>query len=96
MTTTQSSSSIPTSGTWFSRWSGAYELTSGVDYAGALTLATSWATVGLVESDVAVEVEVFPSGNEWLVDVVAHERTSPFSTLGRRQARIDSSGRLVA
>ncbi|MEI6372992.1 MAG: hypothetical protein WCP26_04340 [Actinomycetes bacterium] len=96
MTTTQSSSSIPTSGTWFSRWGGVYELTTGVDYAGALSLATSWATVGLVESDVEVEVEVFPSGNEWVVDVVALERTSPYSTLGRRQARIDSSGRLVA
>jgi len=90
-------SPVPTTGTWFSHVGHEpYQLTSGLAYDQALELATSWATTGLEEPTVEVEVDVTASGDEWVIDVVAHERSYPFTHLGARRARIDAQGQLVA
>jgi len=92
-----SAPAVPMTGTWFARvGQSPYELSSGLDYTAALEVATHWATEGLTEPTVEVEVAVYPAGEEWVVDVVATELVYPFETLGTRRARIDSRGRLVA
>jgi len=87
-----------TTGTWFSRWGkSAYELSTGVDYNQAVRMATEWATRDLNPSEsVEVEIDVVPSGDEWVVDVVAYERDEIVRPIGSRRARITSAGRLVA
>lgn len=94
---TDERTAVPLAGTWFGRMGLApYQLMSGLTHDDALQMATHWATDGLAEASVEVEVELFAEGEEWVVDVVAHERGFPFETLGTRRARIDRSGRLVA
>jgi len=89
-------SPIPMTGTWYGRFGAAYEVSGPIEYQRALRVATSWAARGLVDEGVELEVEVTPAGDEWVVDVVAHERDFPFERLGERRARIDARGRLVA
>ncbi|MEI6230021.1 MAG: hypothetical protein WCP81_04750 [Actinomycetes bacterium] len=88
----------PLTGTWFSRWGkSAYELSTGVDYAQAVRMATEWATRDLDANDaVEVEIDVIPVGDEWVVDVVAFEVNDVVRPIGSRRARITSAGRLVA
>lgn len=95
MDTTQYSP-VPLTGTWYGRFGAAYELVGPIEYQRALHLATAWAEHGLVDGGVEIEVEVTPAGDEWVVDVVAHERGFPFERLGSRRARIDAHGQLVA
>ena len=96
--TPSSVAQTPLTGTWFGRWGNApYEVTSGIDYRQALNLATAWATRHLDDTEaVEIEVDVIPAGDEWIVDVVAYEVDPTVTQIGSRQARIDSSGRLVA
>lgn len=89
-------STIPMTGTWFSRWGSAYELSEGLDYNEALRIATQWAHTGLEDESVELEVDLFRQGEDWVVDVVAFEGDVRVEQLGTRRARITRTGALVA